>query len=110
LLLEFWVTFLPSASLVLETLTEALAEDPDRKCFRLVGGVLAERTVKDVVPALQINRDNVCTTSSRWSLVPYTTISQIKTAVSGLAEQYRTREDVFESFKREYNIRPATRS
>jgi hypothetical protein len=49
----------PDFSLVLETLTEALEEDPDRKCFRLVGGVLAERTVKDVVPALQINRDNV---------------------------------------------------
>jgi prefoldin subunit 2 len=37
-------------------------------------------------------------------------MSQIKTAVSGLAEQYRTREEVFEAFKREYNIRPATRS
>ncbi|KAJ7167515.1 Prefoldin beta-like protein, partial [Mycena filopes] len=78
-------------SLVLTTLNEALAEEPDRKCFRLIGGVLVERTVKDVVPTLQSNRDN------------------IKKVVDNLAEQYRTKEDEFDTFKREYNIRPAVR-
>lgn len=33
--------------------------DAGRKCFRMVGGVLVERTVKDVLPALQTNFDGV---------------------------------------------------
>ncbi|KAJ6490277.1 Prefoldin beta-like protein [Mycena vitilis] len=77
--------------LVLTTLNEALADEPDRKCFRLIGGVLVERTVKDVVPTLQSNRDN------------------IKKVVDNLTEQYKTKEDEFDTFKREYNIRPAAR-
>ncbi|KZV69877.1 Prefoldin beta-like protein [Peniophora sp. CONT] len=73
--------------LVLGTLTEALGKDPDRKCFRLIGGVLAERTVKDVVPQLQSNCDN------------------IRKVVANLAEQYKAKETEFDNFKREYNIR-----
>ncbi|THH13636.1 hypothetical protein EW146_g6612 [Bondarzewia mesenterica] len=77
--------------LVLSTLNEALAEEPNRKCFRLIGGVLVERTVKDVVPALQTNRDG------------------IRKVIANLAEQYKSKEEDFEKFKREYNIRPAGR-
>jgi len=42
--------------LVIETLKEV---DDDRRCFRLVGGVLVERTVKDVLPALVNNKEQV---------------------------------------------------
>ncbi|KAH7930664.1 Prefoldin beta-like protein [Leucogyrophana mollusca] len=73
--------------LVLTTLNEALEEEPDRKCFRLVGGVLVERTVKDVVPALQTNRDG------------------IRKVIETLTEQYTTKERDFDNFKRDYNIR-----
>ncbi|EED82655.1 predicted protein [Postia placenta Mad-698-R] len=76
--------------LVLATLDEALTEEPDRKCFRLVGGVLVERTVKDVVPALQTNKEGILK------------------VVANLAEQYKSKEEELESFKRDYNIRPAS--
>ncbi|KAI0650519.1 Prefoldin beta-like protein [Trametes meyenii] len=79
-------------NLVLTTLDEALAEEPDRKCFRLVGGVLVERTVKDVVPALKTNRDG------------------IQKVITSLVEQYKGKDEDFENFKREYNIRPAPAS
>jgi len=74
-------------TLVLSTLDEALGEEPDRKCFRLIGGVLVERTVKDVVPALQTNRDG------------------IKKVITTLTEQIKSKEQEFEAFKREHNIR-----
>ncbi|EKD19218.1 hypothetical protein MBM_02455 [Drepanopeziza brunnea f. sp. 'multigermtubi' MB_m1] len=42
--------------LVLETLASLPGE---RKCFRMINGVLVERTVKDVVPALKTNSDGL---------------------------------------------------
>lgn len=46
--------------LACSTVMDALKKvDPDRRCFRMVGGVLVERTVKDVVPALKYNSDQV---------------------------------------------------
>ncbi|XP_077355697.1 prefoldin subunit 2 [Festucalex cinctus] len=43
-------------SLVIDTLKDV---DPSRKCFRLIGGVLVERTVKEVLPALQTNKEQI---------------------------------------------------
>nr|CAG4650664.1 EOG090X0L97 [Sida crystallina] len=42
--------------LVIETLQDV---DKDRKCFRMVGGVLVERTVKEVLPALNTNKEQM---------------------------------------------------
>jgi hypothetical protein len=33
--------------------------DGDRKCFNMVGGVLQERTVKEVIPILITNEEQV---------------------------------------------------
>jgi len=78
--------------LVLTTLEEALAEEPDRKCFRLIGGVLVERTVKDVVPALQTNREG------------------IRKVISNLAEQYKSKEEDLDNFMRDYGIRSVSKA
>ncbi|XP_077401383.1 prefoldin subunit 2 [Vanacampus margaritifer] len=43
-------------SLVIDTLKDV---DPSRKCFRLIGGVLVERTVREVLPALQTNKEQI---------------------------------------------------
>ena len=42
--------------LVIKTLTPL---DNDRKCFRLVGGVLVERTVGSVLPSVISNKENL---------------------------------------------------
>jgi hypothetical protein len=44
------------SSLVEETLVPL---DPNRKAFRLIGGILVERTVGDVLPNVVYNREQV---------------------------------------------------
>ncbi|KAJ4151087.1 hypothetical protein LMH87_011804 [Akanthomyces muscarius] len=69
--------------LVLETL-EPLPED--RKCFRLINGVLVERTVKDIVPALQTNQDG------------------LKKVLDDLVKNYKTKQDELDSWKKKNNV------
>lgn len=64
--------------LVLETL-EPLAED--RKCFRIINGVLVERTVKEVVPALKTNSEG------------------LKKVLDELVVQYKSKQDEMEKWK-----------
>ncbi len=64
--------------LVLETL-EPLSSD--RKCFRMINGVLVERTVKDVVPALKTNADG------------------LRKVLDDLLKQYKTKQDEMEKWK-----------
>ena len=53
----------------------------DRKCFRMINGVLTERTVKDVVPILQTNSDG------------------LKQALEELVKQYKLKQDEMEKWK-----------
>lgn len=90
--------------MVLSTLDQTLAEDPDRKCFRLIGGVLVERTVREITPALKTNRDGVSRSFNDLS-VTILTLPKILKVIATLTEQYTTKEKDLDSFKREYNIR-----
>ncbi|CDQ70963.1 prefoldin subunit 2-like isoform X2 [Oncorhynchus nerka] len=71
-------------SLVIETLKDV---DPTRKCFRLVGGVLVERTVKEVLPALGSNKE------------------QISKIVESLNIQMQTKGRELTEYREKYNIR-----
>ncbi|KAF1839946.1 Prefoldin beta-like protein [Cucurbitaria berberidis CBS 394.84] len=58
----------------------------DRKCFRMINGVLTERTVQEVVPILQTNSDG------------------LKKALDELVKQYKSRQDEMEKWKKKNNI------
>ena len=70
--------FCPNCRLVLETLTP-LPED--RKCFRMINGVLVERTVKDVLPALETNSVG------------------LKKVLDELVKQYKRQQEEMEKWK-----------
>jgi prefoldin subunit 2 len=57
--------------LVIDTLKKL---EPDRKAFRLVGGVLVERTVKDVLPEVLQNNDGV---SKLFVFIDFTIINRL---------------------------------
>jgi prefoldin subunit 2 len=63
---------------VLETLGPV---PKDRKCFRLINGILMERTVADVVPALQTNAEG------------------LKNVLEGLVKQYKDKQQEMEAWK-----------
>lgn len=69
--------------LVLETL-EPLPQD--RKCFRMINGVLVEMTVKDVVPALKTNSEG------------------LKKVLEDLLKQYKSKQEEMEKWKKKNNI------
>ncbi len=69
---------------VIETLKSV---DGDRKCFRSVGGILVERTVKEVLPALENNK------------------AQIQSLLEKLEGQLRSKGEELVKFKEEHNIK-----
>lgn len=64
--------------LVLETLSPL---PQDRKCFRMINGVLVERTVKDVLPALETNS------------------AGLKKVLDELVKQYKRQQEEMEKWK-----------
>ncbi|KAE8350384.1 Prefoldin beta-like protein [Aspergillus coremiiformis] len=69
--------------LVIETL-DPLPEE--RKCFRMVNGVLVERTIKDVLPTLKTNSDG------------------LKQVLEELLKQYKAKQAELDSWKKKNNI------
>lgn len=59
----------------------------DRRCFRMVNGVLVERTVNEVVPAVQTNRENLTEVIDR------------------LNASLQTKEQLLLSLQTKYNIK-----
>lgn len=75
--------FLATVRLVIETL-EPLPLD--RKCFRMVNGVLVERTVKDVIPSLKTNSDG------------------LKQVLDELLKQYKAKQIEMDTWKVSYYL------
>lgn len=71
-------TTLTLARLVLDTLRPL---PPDRKCFRMINGVLVERTVEEVMPALVTNSDG------------------LKKVLDDLVKQYKRQQEEMEKWK-----------
>lgn len=69
--------------LVEDTLTPL---DPDRRAYRLVGEVLVERTVKEVLPSVKMNREN------------------LETTIKMLRERLTTKQRETAEFKAEYKL------
>ncbi|OBT67586.1 prefoldin subunit 2 [Pseudogymnoascus sp. 23342-1-I1] len=69
--------------LVLETLTPLPG---DRKCFRMINGVLIERTVEDVVPALKTNSEG------------------LGKVLEDLVKSYKRQQEEMEKWKKKNNI------
>ncbi|CAB61459.1 Prefoldin beta-like protein [Schizosaccharomyces pombe] len=69
--------------LVMDTLNSM---DNNRRCFRMIHGVLVERTVGTVVPILK------------------TTQEGIQTAMNGLLDQYKQLEAEFQKFQKDNKI------
>lgn len=70
--------------MVIETLKNV---NEDRKCFRMVGGVLTERKVKDVLPVLVTNKE------------------KLTELIGKLNEQLAKKGEEINEYKEKHNIR-----
>ncbi|CAO1614835.1 unnamed protein product [Jaminaea pallidilutea] len=70
--------------LVIQTLETTAKTQPDRSCFRLLGGVLVEKTAKDVLPTLKQSEDG------------------LKQVMTTLMKQYKQKEEELVAFQKEH--------
>lgn len=85
--------------------------DKSKKCFRLVGGVLCERTVGDVLPALIQNTDQVTikisikVTEIRTNLIYFSLNFQLTKLISAMNDRLATKGKEINDYKEKHNIR-----
>uniref|UniRef100_A0A7S0LDD9 Prefoldin subunit 2 n=1 Tax=Coccolithus braarudii TaxID=221442 RepID=A0A7S0LDD9_9EUKA len=60
--------------------------DPGRKCFRMIGGVIVERTVAEVVPSVQQNMEQITGTMEK------------------LTEQLKTQQQVADEYAAKHRL------
>lgn len=81
-------------SAVIETLREVQKKTPERKCFRMIGGVLVERNVKEVLPALEANLAGVSPDTKHMTQSAECVLSfQLRTVMETLAKQYKAKDE-----------------
>ncbi|KAK6918340.1 Prefoldin beta-like [Dillenia turbinata] len=61
--------------------------DPSRRCYRMIGGVLVERTIKEVLPAVQRNKEGLEEVISRLNEA----LEKKKTEVAEFEAKYKVR-------------------
>lgn len=92
--------------------------DPKRKCYRMVGGLLCERTVEDVMPALVTNKEQVRFVASMLTylfeaergLSEYTAVTsemyfQLMKVIDALNDQVTKKGVEINEYKEKHNIR-----
>lgn len=80
----FFMIYFYEIRLVIETLMNHPSE---RKCFRMIGGVLVEKNVKEVLPSLKTNQEG------------------IKSMIDQLSKQYKSQEEQFNKWQKDNNIK-----
>ncbi|XP_068651116.1 prefoldin subunit 2-like [Aristolochia californica] len=61
--------------------------DPTRRCYRMIGGVLVERTIKEVLPAVQRNKEGLEEVISRL----YEALEKKKKELAEFESKYKIR-------------------
>ncbi|KAF4396881.1 hypothetical protein CsatB_019286 [Cannabis sativa] len=61
--------------------------DPSRRCYRMIGGVLVERTIKEVLPAVQRNKEGLEEVIARLNEA----LERKKREISDLEAKYKIR-------------------